>query len=254
MSISNQLSEALAHVHEDIRPSSNTAEELHEVSEGGFKYNACTVPLAKAREYTEQVFRKAGKDLSKEIPNFDANYADLQKRCKKAKNIPRVEMPVIEPSDMDAFHKALTSGKLDIFKPWTKGKLFTPKNLKGDADGDEWVSLGLKDGNKSDDVVRAKWTSVSANRLLPTQSQIWLDKMASLMAKYGVPQAGSPITKATLIVSKEGYILDGHHRFGQAILGNPKLKMRALVIPLPINLLLKIGRSYGNAIGNQQKA
>jgi hypothetical protein len=231
------------------------ADALLEVSEGGFRLNACKTPLEKAREFAQKTFQKAGKGLDETIPDFDKNYKDLQKRCKKALNVPRVQMPVIEPTDMDDFHKALTTGQIDIFKPWAKGTFIAPKHLKGsDPQSKEWIQLGFKDGKVSDDKIRAKWTKVTANRLLPTQSQIWLEKLIGLIAKYGPPVAGSPISKATLIVSKEGYILDGHHRFGQAILANPKLKMNALVVPLPINKLLKIGRSYGNAIGNQQKA
>ena len=64
----------------------------------------------------------------------------------------------------------------------------------------------------------------------------------------------SPGGRIPLLVFENKYILDGHHRYGQVMLSNPKLKMRALRMPLDIHTLIKISRSYGNAIGNKQKA
>ena len=224
------------------------------VSEGGFKLNVANVPVKKARAYAEEEFKKAGKDLDKLLPAFDTNYKALQKATKKALDIPRVNMPVIEPADMKRFLKDITSGKVDIFKPFAKGKEFFPKDLKKGPEGEEFLNLGFKDGDKTDDIVPAKKKAVAANKLLPTQSQIWLEKLVDAMVKFGLPSPTSPIAKATIIVSKEGYILDGHHRYGQAMLGMPKLKMDSIFVPMDIDTLLKMGRSYGNAVGNQQKA
>jgi len=222
-------------------------------AEGGFSINMASTPVDKARKFTEEVLQKAGKDLATEIPKFEANYNAIQKSLKKAKNIPRIDMPVIEPRDMKQFHKDLKKGHIDIFKPYTKGKLETPKDLAPGKGGEEWIRLGVQDGEPKDDVVGAKWTSIAAGKLLPTQSQIWLEKVAGNIAKFGTPKPGSQVTEQTIIVSKEGYILDGHHRYGQAMLADPKLKLKALFIPLGIDLLVKIGRTYGNSIGNEQK-
>ena len=111
----------------------------------------------------------------------------------------------------------------------------------------------MQDGNPKDDVIKGKWTKFPAKNLKPTQSQIWLEKLVGNIIQFGVPLDGSPITKASVIASQEGYILDGHHRYGQAMLANPPLKLSALYIPLDIKTLLAMGRSYGNAIGNKQK-
>ena len=96
--------------------------------------------------------------------------------------------------------------------------------------------------------------TIYCNKLIPTQSQIWLENIIPNIIKFGIPTDSSSIAKAVIIVSKEGYILDGHHRFGQAIIANPSLKMSSLYIPLKIDLLLAMGRSYGNAVGNAQKS
>ena len=117
-----------------------------------------------------------------------------------------------------------------------------------------FLHLGMEDGNKTDDKINAKLTKIAGEKLKPTQSEIWLENVIKNIVKFGVPKAGSPVTETTIIVSKDGYILDGHHRFAQVVLANPKLKMSALHVPLDIDTLLKIGRSYGNAVGNNQKA
>ena len=230
--------------------------EMFLEAEGGFKLNVATVPLAKARKYAEGVFKKAGKSLGKELPDFDKNYTALQKATKAAPDIPRIQMPVIEPSDMDEFHKRLNSGRLDIFKPYTDGKLRLAKstwNKMDKTEGDKWVELGTRDGDKKDDIVKAKWTKIPGKSLKPTQSQIWLEKLVANIVKWGIPASGSPVLKTTVIASKEGYILDGHHRYGKVMLGNPDLKMSALKVPLKMDMLLKVGRSYGGAVGNEPK-
>lgn len=221
--------------------------------EGGFKLNVASVPLAKARTYAAKTFEKHSKNLAEEIPDFDQNYVALQKATKKALDIPRIDMPVIEPADMKKFMSRVRKGHIDIFKPFVKGKEWFPKDLTKGPRGEEFLTLGIQDGDPDDDKLPAKRRKWAANRLKPTQSQIWLEKLIVNIAKFGQPTSSSPIAKATIIVSKEGYILDGHHRYGQAMLANPTLGLDAILIPLDIKTLLKMGRSYGNAVGNQQK-
>jgi hypothetical protein len=228
--------------------------EVMSEAEGGYRYNVAKVPLKTARAYAEAEFQKNGKKLEDYIPDFDKNYIRLQKACKVALDIPRIEMPVIEPQDMKTFTGNLAKGNIDIFSPhvYKSARERFPKDLDT-SKGKEWITLGQKDGNPKDDVMKGKWTKMPAIKLKPTQSQIWLEKLVGNIIKFGVPESGSPVTKATVISSKEGYILDGHHRYGQAMLANPPLKLSALWIPLDIKTLLALGRSYGNAIGNQQK-
>ena len=224
------------------------------VEEGGFKLNVATLNLVKARKYAETQFGIAKQNLDEVIPDFDKNYINLKKSCTSALDVARIDMPVIEPSDMKMFTKKLAAGHVDIFRPYNYDNFVQrfPKDLNKSS-GKNWVTLGMEDGQVKDDVVKGKWTKIPANKLKPTQSQIWLEKLIDNIIEYGVPQSGSPITKASVIASQEGYILDGHHRYGQAMLANPTLKLSALWIPLDIKILLAMGRSYGNAIGNTQK-
>lgn len=218
-----------------------------------YSINVKTTPLKAARAYAEQEFEKKGRDLDEVLPDFDRNYVRLQKRLKGALEIPRIGMPVIEPSDMALFNKRLNSGAVDVFAPYAKGKLYTPSSLSKD-EGEEWVELGFKDGDKSDDVIKGKLGGFPVGKMKPTQSQIWFDKIVKLILQYGPAKSGSPILSQTVIVSGDNYILDGHHRYAQAMIADPSLKMRALRIPLPIELLLKVGKTYGESIGNSAKA
>ena len=212
------------------------------------KLNCATVPLKRARKYSETEFLKVHKSLDKVLPNFDRNYMLLQDRCKNALNIPRSQMPVIEPKDMAKFQRKIKAGHIDIFRPYVSTDIF-PKKFIGKKDA-KYLTLGLKDGVKGDDVIKAKIIQVPAIKLLPLQSQIWLNKLITYIAQYGVPKKGSRVTKTTIIISGDYYILDGDHRYGQVILANPSLKMRCLFVPLSIGLLLKMTKSYGMAIGN----
>ena len=211
--------------------------------------NVAKVPLEKARDYMEKIVKKP-------LPNFDKNYIKLQNVYKKdALDIPRIKMPVIEPTDMPKFNERLQKGKIDIFKPYSKesikNKFPTDMNKK---EGERWVKLGVKDGNPNDDKIPAKLVQMPADKLKPLQGQLWLEKLIGGIHKFGPAKAGSPLLKTTIIVSKEGYILDGHHRHGQVMLTDPKLKIQALFVPLDIKTLLKMGKSYGSAIGNKPKA
>jgi len=212
------------------------------------KLNCATAPLKRARKYSENEFLKVHKSLDKVLPSFDRNYMLLQDRCKNALNIPRSQMPVIEPKDMAMFKKKIKAGHIDIFRPYASTNIF-PKKFIGKK-GSKWLTLGLKDGKKLDDAIKAKIIQVPAIKLLPLQSQIWLNKLITYIIQYGVPKKGSKTTKTTIITSSDYYILDGHHRYGQVMLANPSLKMSCLYIPMSIGLLLKMTRSYGKAIGN----
>lgn len=234
------------------------------VSEGGFRLNVAKVPLKKARAYAEAMWQKHGiKGLGRSVsvdeavPDFDRNYMLLQKKLKRALNIPRVQMPVIEPEDMKEFQQRLSEGYIDLFKPYAKGAFQGVGASWGPMDldeGEEWVEMGVKDGDLTDDKIPARFGKTPARALLPTQAQIWLEKLVLNTAKYGLPRQGSILTKQTVIVSLEGYILDGHHRFGQLMLIDPSLTIKSLKIPLDIDFLLEVGRAYGAAVGRKPKA
>lgn len=214
-----------------------------------YSRNVANTSLAEARELAETYFGKPPEEVLG--PDFDSNYMRLQKATQAAPGIPRIQMPVIEPSDIGLFQKRLNEGRVDILAPWAKGHFVEPKDLKPE-DG-PWVELGFTDGDLRDDVIKASIKGIAVGRLKPTQSQIWLEKTFGNIAKFGAPKAGSPVLSTTVIVSSDMFILDGHHRYSQAMVSDPSLKMKALLVPMPIRSLLEIGRSYGEAIGNKPK-
>ena len=230
--------------------------EREGAAEGGFKLNVARVPLARARAYAERVFAKEGKKLDDVIPDFDANYAKLQRALKQALNIPRSDMPVIEPTDIARFQRDLASGHIDLFKPHFKGRIGMLKGKQtpmAKDKADAFLTGGVKDGNKTDDVVKVALTGTNAGKLLPIQSEVWLEKLVGNIAKYGLPNSGSPVLKATLIISADNRIIDGHHRWGQASLADPGLRMKTLRVPFKIKNLLDLARTYGSAIGRTYK-
>ena len=95
---------------------------------------------------------------------------------------------------------------------------------------------------------------IPVRELKPLQSEIFFDKLVGSLLKFGIPKPGGFLaTSAIIIVSEEGFILDGHHRYGQALLTDPDFQLRAVRVPLDIETLLKVGRSYGAAIGHRPK-
>lgn len=231
------------------------------------KLNVAKVPLNKARAYAENVFQKNNKrSLDEMLPDFDENYRLLQKKVKRAKTIPRIDMPVIDPGpEIDEFMFRLNQGHIDLFKPYARGRFigvgkgaWGPGDLEnqlGPADGpggrhETFLTLGVQDGNPNDDVIPAKRVNTPVMRMLPTQGEVWLEKLIMNISNRGLPTPGGEITKQTVILSIEGYLLDGHHRWGQGMLVDPGLKYDALYVPMDIDRLLDIGKAYSAALGH----
>lgn len=228
-------------------------EALAEDAPGAFKLNVANTPMPKAYAFAKARFEQDGKDLDKMLPEFDRNYTALQKLLRAAPDIKRIDMPVIEPKDMAGFQQALASGNVDIVAPYARGKFEAPRDMTP-AEGSKWVTLGKEDGQEEDDVVKAEWGRTAASKLKPTQSEIWFDKIIEIYLKFGLPKGGSQATELTLITSKEGFIIDGHHRWAQVFFADPSMTMSTLRVPLNLDKLLAIGRAYGAAIGNKPKA
>lgn len=213
--------------------------------------NVATSPVESARAYSRDKFKQYKADLRAVLPHFTRNYLLMQQYLQKyALDIPRNEMPVIEPNDMSEFERRLEEGRIDIFKPYARKSNLFPSKFRDKSHQDRWLEHGKKDGNEWDDSIPVVIQRISANRLKPLQSQVWLNLLIKYIIQYGVPHPASPAVNTTIIVSKEYYILDGHHRWGQVMLADPNLVMKCLYVPFGVEDLLKIGKSYGTAIGN----
>ena len=220
--------------------------------------NCANTPVDKAIAYAQEQCSADGKSMAEYFSDFKTNYLLLQDKCELALDLPRIEMPVIEPEQMDEFQESLSKGHIDVKEPVAKApqsKSKYPTNLGFDLRGRQWLYRGTRDGAIEDDILDAKMTEIAVADLKPSQSQIWLEKVVGMSLYFGpLKQSSEFLHEAPIIVSSDGYILDGHHRFGAAMISNPSLKLTALKVDMEIRELVKMARSYGNAIGNEQKA
>jgi len=240
----------------------NIVEQIKNQNEDDDRLNVAIVSVDEAHKWSEKIFTDMGLNMRDFIPHFRENYQSLQNECLLAIEVPRIDMPVIDPDDLLQFSQKLMGGSLDVFEPYAIGEgVYSPNDLINDTpQALQFLQLGFEDGQLEDDVVTAKITHTRVGLMRPTQSQIWLDKLIYNIIEWGEPSSKgaynskSKILRSTIAISQEGYILDGHHRYGQIALVNPTLKMQTLYIALPIRILLEIARPYGNAIGNEQRA
>ena len=219
------------------------------------RVNVSTTDMPTARVWADRMYARAGeRSLEADLPKFDYHYTALKEATSEALDVPRGEMPVIEPEDIIQFNTDLQSGRIDIFPPYAKGQLFTPKELPTKEAKEEWIDLGFRDGETKDDIAGGVITRMKAEDMKPTQSEIFLNKLIGAALQFGPAKQDTPVTEATIIVSSDGFILDGHHRYGQAMLSNPQLEMKVLKLPVPIETLLKVGRSYTDYLGRSVKS
>ena len=231
--------------------------------------NVATTSVKDLYDFATKMFAKAGTTPEAMIPNFKKNLALLKSKMSQSKGIKRIDMPVVEPKDMKAFKKDLERGAVDVFSPYAKETLKkygtklpwqrSSKPLKpGSKEAKKMIGLGLPKhdkGNVDDDIVKGKFGKSKVSQLKPVQDQIWFKKVIGNLMVHGVPKQGGHLTDgAPIIKSSDGYIIDGHHRFAQAVLADPNLKLKSLELPLDTDTLVKVARTYGTAKGNRAKA
>ena len=106
-----------------------------------------------AKQYAEKLFKSNGRTLEEEVPNFDANYNIAQKLAKGGYAM-RKDMPVIDNRDIRLLQKRLSSGTIDISRPFADNTVPNdpfPQGLDTQT-GKEWVTGGLakNDGDAKD--------------------------------------------------------------------------------------------------------
>ena len=85
-------------------------------------------------------------------------------------------------------------------------------------------------------------TSIPVYQLKPTQNELNTNKVCDMVENY---LAGDfPDITDTIIVSSDGYIIDGHHRWAACRLISPTIKMQTIQVELPIRKLLRVIRDY----------
>jgi hypothetical protein len=224
--------------------------------EGAGKMELVSTPYPKAVKHAEKLFTDSGKSFEKEIPNFDKNYKIAQKQANLGYT-QRKDMPVIDTSDVKKLQAKLKSGFIDVnapHAPVTSNANPFPEGLSGE-DALKFLKAGLDDGSKTDDKVKVLLKKVQVSKLKPIQKQIYFDKSIGSTAEFGADVTkGFLESKSIFIASSDLYIIDGHHRYLSGMLVDPKMKVKVLVIDLPIKDLLPMTLAYGDAIGNKRNA
>lgn len=103
---------------------------------------------------------------------------------------------------------------------------------------------GKLDGNSSDDVIETKKIGIPAKALKPSQKAVFLGKTLDMAIRgYFGGDLGS-------MVSSDGRIIDGHHRWAATVLSNPNMKLICTIVDLGIGDLIPVLRQAGDVLGN----
>ena len=138
----------------------NQAREIKKQSKSSNpdRLNVAITDVDTAYEWSLKQFRDRGLEMVDYIPHFRENYLSLQEECRLAIDIPRIDMPVIDPDEMAEFAEKLRGGSLDVFEPFAIGdEVYSPTDLIRDTpEALKFLQLGFEDGRLEDDVVEAK--------------------------------------------------------------------------------------------------
>lgn len=123
---------------------------------------------------------------------------------------------------------------------------------------------GEKDNDPDDDKVSFSKVSVAAGKLKPSQKEVVPAKavaFAILALLKKAPMESGPGGDLQAIISKDNYIMDGHHRWAATFLVDPSAALVATQIDLPggalvtaLNVVTKgMGRSGNSGTGDISK-
>lgn len=218
------------------------------------KLEVMSTSSAVALEHLKSETDTTGEDWQEFLGVFEKNYKILQKLVKYGKT-QRRDMPVIGSKQVNELQHRLKEGHLDIInhkkRKFHKDKAF-PEGLTGEQ-ADKWLVAGLYDGDLKDDIIKVTSEHRRVDSLIPIQEQIYAEIPIDMVVQRGVDGANRFISDTTrVITSKDGFLLDGHHRWAAGVLLNPKLTVECIVIDIDKEKLIKILLAYSDALGNQR--
>lgn len=135
-------------------------------------------------------------------------------------------------------------GKADIClvnPPLCRGTLGVERADMPQLDKDAWARL--VDSAKKDGVGFAE-TEISPGELKATQGEINAVKVLGMAEAM---KAGKTLGGGNPIVSSDGYVLDGHHRWAASWLTGRGAKMKVTRVDLPIRKLLDYSERFSSA-------
>lgn len=138
--------------------------------------------------------------------------------------------------------KAGIEKSADICKvspPVCKGNLGIPRKDMPQLP-DDVISSFLSDFQKRG--VKVTKQSQHVGQLKATQGEINADKAQGMLAAY--KEGSYDPSKKPIIVSKDGYVLDGHHRWAAMLMAGPDHTMRTYQVDTDIRTLLKAADGF----------
>lgn len=184
---------------------------------------------------------KAAKEAGKEAPDYDLCQVSIPGTnlfCSENKGIPRKEMPQLKGTPTE--------------NSWADTNLPKDKNGEVDAEGAFKAMLKRKK-------VKTNETVVDAASLKATQSQLVGAKIAGMFQALK-KEPNHPGITAPIYVSKDGYILDGHHRWAAMVALDmadglkESVQMPVIQVDMDIESLVKATNDFASEIGIAQKA
>lgn len=154
--------------------------------------------------------------------------------CKKNKGLTRDKMPQIDGDK--SVKQLLASGK-----PADKAKGEAMIQAGADPTSDKTILQQMIDHFQKNGV-KTEAKEMPVGQMKATQSEIKADKVfgmadAHLKGKF-------PDIDSSVVVSKDGHILDGHHRWAALLTIDPGRKMKVKEIDLTMDELLKEAASF----------
>lgn len=191
----------------------------------------------------DRIFHKVNelKKDNKPIPNFDLCKVTIPGTnlfCGGNKGIPREEMPQLKGTP----EKGSIADKLQ-------------KDKDGQANIEDLFKKSLvKAGHK----IETK--EIDVTKLKATQNQLVGSKIVGMLdaLKNKTPEETAGI-RAPIFISKDGYILDGHHRWAALVGldlsngGGPDVKMNVMQVDMNATDLVKYTNKFASKIGIKQK-
>lgn len=184
---------------------------------------------------------KDAKEKGKDAPDYDLCKVSIPGTnlfCNGNKGIPRKEMPQLKGQPVEG--------------SWADKNL--SKDKSGEVNGEDAFKAMLKEKG-----IKLTSKKADVSTLKATQSQLVGPKIAGMFQALKQKPNHEAIT-APIFVSKDGYILDGHHRWAAMValdmadgLKQP-IEMPVVEVDMEIEDLVKATNDFCNEVGIAQKA
>lgn len=177
--------------------------------------------------------------IGKKAPNFnlcDISVPNTNLFCKDNKGVVRAKMPQLKGEAAEG----------------TEAAKIAEKTGEKEVDGEDAFKKYLKDSG-----VKMTTKTVPAETLKSTQSELVGVKVAG-MTEALKKDPNHPAITAPIFVSKDGYVLDGHHRWaahvGLQMAKGKDVTMPVVEVDMDIEKLLKESNKWASDFGIAQKA